>query len=136
VVRMDISISSTPSAADAPRASISISRWVNESLPPWNQLLTAHDVARLTRRHRLILRTLALVGRFPKQVRFQGRRIGWQRSEVLDWLSRDSALAARRPADTTRRCVRHHPRQGCLPLGCAAICRVTRTTTVNEKDRR
>jgi predicted DNA-binding transcriptional regulator AlpA len=135
-VRMNISISSTPGAADAPRPPISISRWVNESLPPWNQLLTAHDVARLTRRHRLILRTLALVGRFPKQVRFQGRRIGWQRTEVLYWLSRNPALAVSRPAEITRRCVRHHPRQGCLPLECAVLCKTTRTTTMNAKDRR
>jgi predicted DNA-binding transcriptional regulator AlpA len=134
-VRVNI-ISSTTGAANAPIPSISISRWVNESLPPWNQLLTAHDVARLTRRHQLILRTLALVGRFPKQVRFHGRRIGWRRTEVLDWVSRGPALAASRPADTTCRCVRRHPRQGCLPLGCAALCRATRTTTMNAKDRR
>ena len=134
-MRMNI-ISGTTGAANVPRPCISISRWVNESLPPWNQLLTAHDVARLARRHQLILRTLALVGRFPKQVRFHGRRIGWRRTEVLDWVSRDPALAASRPAVTTRRCVRHHPRQASLPLECAVLCRATRTTTMSAKDRR
>jgi len=31
---------------------VTLSKWVNERFPPWEQLLTAHDVARLTRRRR------------------------------------------------------------------------------------
>jgi len=65
---------------------------VNEKLPPWNQILTAHDVARLTRRHRWVLSALALLGRFPRQYRFQGRGIGWRQCDVCRWLESERHL--------------------------------------------
>lgn len=68
---------------------VSLSKWVNEPFPPWNDILTAHEVARLTRRHRWILSTLMLVGRFPKKQRFRGRRIGWLRADVVGWLAKN-----------------------------------------------
>jgi predicted DNA-binding transcriptional regulator AlpA len=68
---------------------IPVSRWVNEPLPAWDQLLTAHDVARLTRRPRWLLAGMVLLQRFPKKRRFRGRKIGWLRSDVLDWLTKD-----------------------------------------------
>jgi predicted DNA-binding transcriptional regulator AlpA len=122
-VRMNISSSHTTGAASAPRPCISISRWVNESLPPWNQLLTAHDVARLTRRHRWVLSALVLLGRFPKKHRFQAVGIGWRRSEVLRWMSRKPSIeeAAQQASCVAHRCCsRRSPRQSCLPLECAS----------------
>jgi len=84
----------------ARRVPVSLSRWVNERPPPWDQILTAHDVARLTRRHCWILRTLALMGRFPRQVQFHGRRIGWHRSEVMEWMAHEPIFdKTRRSAD-------------------------------------
>jgi hypothetical protein len=33
--------------------------------------------------------SLALLGRFPRKRRFHGRGIGWLRSDVVHWLTRD-----------------------------------------------
>jgi predicted DNA-binding transcriptional regulator AlpA len=68
-------------AADVP-----LSRWVNEPFPAWSEILTSHEVARLTRRHRWILSALSFVGRFPKKREFHGRPIGWVRTDVNHWL--------------------------------------------------
>ena len=70
-------------------APVSLSRWVNEGLPSCQALLTAHEVARLTRRPRWVLEALTLFRRFPKKQRFHGRRIGWRRHDVLPWLGSD-----------------------------------------------
>jgi hypothetical protein len=78
--------------ADAKAVSIRpivLSRWVNEPYPPLTELLSAHDVARLTRRPRWLLAGLALIGRFPKEARFRGRALGWWRSDVLEWMAKD-----------------------------------------------
>jgi predicted DNA-binding transcriptional regulator AlpA len=72
----------------------SLSKWVNEKLPPWTELLTAHEVVRLTRRHRWILSALTLLGRFPKQERFRGRAIGWKRHDVERWLRSESSVSS------------------------------------------
>ena len=77
-----------PSAATA-RQEVSISKWVNERAPPWDDILTAHDVARLTRRHPWHLSALMWIGRFPAQQRFRGRRLGWLRSDVVSWLAKE-----------------------------------------------
>jgi predicted DNA-binding transcriptional regulator AlpA len=93
----------TVTSADVP-----LSRWVNERLPPWNEVLTSHDVARLTRRHRWIVTALSLVGGFPKKRQFCGRPIGWLRADVEEWLGRrglahrPSAPCRRQPADPQR----------------------------------
>src|ERR1700691_210730 len=68
---------------------VSISRYVNEQFPNWKELLSAHDVARLTRRPRWMVLSLALLGRLPRKRRFHGRSIGWLRSDVVHWLSKD-----------------------------------------------
>ena len=78
---------------------VSLSRWVNESLPSWQEILTAHDVARLTRRRRWVLETLTLFGRFPRKHRFHGRRIGWQRRDVLLWLGAETLPGHDQPND-------------------------------------
>jgi hypothetical protein len=65
---------------------VSISKWVNEALPPWSEILSAHDVARLTRRHRWILSALSFMRRFPRRRHFHGRPIGWHRRDVARWL--------------------------------------------------
>lgn len=72
-----------------PKATVSVSRWVNERFPDWEALLTSYDVARLTRRPRWLLAGLALVNRFPAQQRFRGRAIGWLRADVMTWLAKD-----------------------------------------------
>ena len=103
-----------PAAADR----VSISPYVNERFPNWEELLSAHDVARLTRRPRWVLASLTLLGRFPRKQRFHGRDIGWLRSDVLTWLSRD--LRVLRCHTSTAVCARsHNARQGLLPLGLA-----------------
>jgi predicted DNA-binding transcriptional regulator AlpA len=89
-----ISGSGTPFAAITRSGQVSLSKWVNEKLPPWTELLTAHEVARLTRRHRWILSALTLLGRFPKQERFRGRAIGWKRHDVERWLRSDSGAVS------------------------------------------
>src|SRR5213082_96940 len=75
-----------PCAASPDR--VTLSKWVNERFPPWEQLLSAHDVARLTRRPRWVLLGLMLLGRFPRKQCFHSRRIGWLRDDVLDWIGK------------------------------------------------
>src|SRR5258707_3112749 len=81
--------------------SVVLSRWVNERFPDWEQLLSAHDVARLTRRPRWLLLSMMLIGRFPQKRRFHGRGIGWLRSDVVHWVAQDLR---------TFRCIAHPTR--------------------------
>jgi hypothetical protein len=69
---------------------ISISPWVNEPYPAWDLMLTAHDVARLIRRPPWMIRSLAAVGRFPPKRRFRGKKIGWLKADILDWMAHGS----------------------------------------------
>lgn len=71
------------------RDNISLSKWVNERFPPWEELLTTREVARLTRRPRWMLLSMTALGRFPVKHRFRGRSIGWLRGNVLDWIAED-----------------------------------------------
>lgn len=77
---------------------VSLSKWVNEKFPSLNEILSAHEVARLTRRHRWVLAALTLLGRFPKQQRFRGRAIGWRRGDLDLWL-REKRRRARRAGE-------------------------------------
>ena len=109
----------------APAASpdrVTLSKWVNERFPPWEQLLSAHDVARLTRRPRWVLLGLTLLGRFPRKHCFHGRRIGWLRDDVLDWIGNgagfnESGASLFRPRfarpDGPEVCAAHRSRTAC-----------------------
>jgi len=99
---------------------VRIPRWVNERCPPLDDILSAHDVARLTRRPRWLVTALCAVGRFPSRLRFRGRRIGWRRSEVLEWMAHELTVdeAAQGADRLERRCSRRHLRQACLELEC------------------
>jgi hypothetical protein len=74
----------------------SLSPWINDEFPRWSDLLTTHDVARLTRRPAWVVSGLALIGRLPKRVRFHGRGIGWKRHEIHKWMSRRGRCAMTR----------------------------------------
>src|ERR1700676_1420797 len=67
---------------------VSLSPWVNERFPAWAELLSAHQVARLTRRPHWLLIGMMVLGRFPKERRFHGRGIGWLRSEIAHWMAK------------------------------------------------
>jgi predicted DNA-binding transcriptional regulator AlpA len=110
-------------AADYP---VSLSRWVNERPPAWSEILSAHDVARLTRRRRWVISTLTFLGRFPKQQRFHDRPIGWAKHDVLTWIA-DSAVSHRRfgglghpPALFRRSLPMHVPRTRRNRVPCSA----------------
>src|SRR5882672_8410076 len=94
---------------------VRLSPWVNERCPPWDQLLNAHQVARLTRRNKWVCMGLSLLGQFPKRRRFQGRYVGWLRADVIDWMARD-VETVQCHAESSRRCSRRTPKQACLPL--------------------
>jgi len=64
-----------------------LSPWVNERLAPLQDLLCSRDVERLTLRPRWFLEGLGLIGRFPKKKIFRGRKLGWCRAEVFDWMA-------------------------------------------------
>src|SRR5258708_29219300 len=81
--------SSVQPASPAASYRVSLSPYVNEQFPNWEELLSAHDVARLTRRPRWMVLSLTLLGRFPRKRRYHGRNIGWLRSDVVTWLARD-----------------------------------------------
>lgn len=88
-------------AANDETATIALPEWANEKSPSLGEILSARDVERITRRHRWMIRTLTMFGRFPKQRTFHGRAIGWAKDEVLGWLnecaiSQSRALAHRR----------------------------------------
>lgn len=95
--------SSSQVAATSPSRNVVLSPFVNERFPAWEDLLSAHDVARLMRRPRWVLAGLAFFGRFPRKRRYHGHSIGWLRSDVLSWLARDlragECLAARTSSD-------------------------------------
>jgi predicted DNA-binding transcriptional regulator AlpA len=103
---------------------ISVSPWVNEPLLDLREILSSHDIARLTRRPRWVLCGLALMGKFPRKKRYRGRMVGWCRTEVLEWMTRDLAVETENDErlNAPRRCARRRPRQACLPLDCAAPC--------------
>jgi predicted DNA-binding transcriptional regulator AlpA len=124
--------------AAARSKNVSLSKWVNERFPPWEQLLSAHNVARLTRRPHWLLLGMMAVGRFPRTLKFHGRAIGWLRSDVLDWVAQDST-AARRDPDNVMRILRgRFAQQASLPLECTAPCaaRGSRVPCVKRMRRR
>jgi len=116
----ELSDTNSNSQLRLPCARVALSRWVNEPLPVWQDILSAHDVARLTRRPAWILCGLALVGRFPGKCQYRGRRIGWLRSDVLAWMTRELTIKAIAPRVITRSYHRRErsSRQHCLPLNC------------------
>ena len=83
------SLPSSQAAATSPSRNVVLSPFINERFPPWEDLLSARDVARLTRRPRWVLAGLAFFGHFPRKRRYHGHGIGWLRSDVLSWLTKD-----------------------------------------------
>ena len=79
--------SELPMAATNLKGNVSVSRWVNEAYPAWNEILSSHDVARLTRRNRWVLSAMAALRRFPPKRKFRGRPVGWHRGDVVRWLA-------------------------------------------------
>jgi len=65
---------------------VALLQWVNDRPPSWDDILTAHDLARLTRRPKWALTILSLLGWLPRKQQFRGRRIGWCRSQFEEWL--------------------------------------------------
>jgi predicted DNA-binding transcriptional regulator AlpA len=104
-----------PAPSASPCQSVVLSPWINERFPDWEQILSARDVARLTRRPRWILSGLALFGRFPRKRRYHGRGIGWLRSDVISWLAKDLQAL---DCSSTRGLHRHAPmhKQASLPF--------------------
>ena len=112
-----MAIDESPSIRDpAAPLRVTLSRWVNERPPSCRALLTAHDVARLTRRSRWVLETLTLFGRFPRKHRFHGRGIGWLRDDIRQWLELDKP---RRLGATKCRTRGEEPAQFELAFGCS-----------------
>lgn len=107
---------------------LTISPWVNEPLPNVHEILCSRDLARLTRRPRWVLYGLALIGKFPRRKRYRGRIVGWCRTEVLEWMTRDLVVETEihERLNAPRRCVRQQARQACLPLECSSPCLSTR----------
>ena len=103
---------------------VRLSPWVNESLPDVRDILCSRDLTRLTRRPRWELFGLTLIGKFPRKKRYRGRPIGWCRAEVLEWMTRELAVApeTQERLNAPRHCARRHTRQQCLPLECGSRC--------------
>ncbi|MFZ1905793.1 MAG: hypothetical protein WAU56_10435 [Steroidobacteraceae bacterium] len=118
------SVESLPSlqvAPTSPSRNVVLSPFVNERFPTWEELLSAHDVARLTRRPRWVLAGLAFFGHFPRKRRYHGHGIGWRRSEVLSWLTQELETGECR-AEVTAIGRRRLARQAPLPLECVYPC--------------
>src|SRR5258708_2136298 len=106
--------------------SVTLSPWVNEHCPAWEQLLSTHDVARLTRRPRWVLAGLVVLRRFPQKRRYHGSGVGWLRSDVIHWLSKDlrATTCHSAPAQVLRPRV---ARQTSLPFECTSACLTRRS---------
>lgn len=104
---------------------VSLSKWVNEPLPVWEQILCAHDVARLTRRPRWVLLGSIVLGRFPRMQRFHGRRIGWLRADILDWQAK-GMRTVNCHIDLARRFRPPRAGQMALPLEFSGVCSARR----------
>jgi predicted DNA-binding transcriptional regulator AlpA len=113
-------------ASGAPSLSVTLSPWVNEHCPAWEQLLSAHDVARLTRRPRWVLASLVLLRRFPRKWKYHGGGVGWLRSDVIHWLAKDLRAANSR-ADHALPARISIAQQTPLPLRCTQPCTARRT---------
>src|ERR1700674_464376 len=116
------------------RQRVSISPWVNEAYPAWDRILTAHDVARLIRRPPWMLSTLAAVGQFPRKQQFRGKKIGWLKADIFEWMAR----ARRCPITTSpqaycpRRRQRNPPNQQTLPLKYSSVPALSGQRTVSS----
>jgi hypothetical protein len=129
-VNTDLSTTNVNIASNRRPVVVTISPWVNEPCPDLRRMLCSRDVARLIRRPRWMLYGLALIGRFPRKQRYRGRPIGWQRLEVLDWLTKGLDAANDEsfnpPSQTQGACDWRHPRQTKLPLECGVRCALVR----------
>lgn len=128
-MRTEATSSVQPNRKVSDGPSVVLSRWINERCPPLIEILSAHDVARLTRRPCWLLFGLSLIGRFPRKMRYRGRPVGWCRTEVLEWMTRDLKIVPEIPERhfVRRHRVRQHPRQVCLPLKCRQPCGAERS---------
>lgn len=99
---------------------VEISPFLDERFPPLNQLLTAHEVARLVRRPRWYFCSLALIGGFPVKRRFRGRWAGWIRSDVSEWIQKNLPPPSAHPPKAHPAKVIAHQRR--LPLGRTEWC--------------
>ena len=129
---IDESESQTFDRGHAKRASLS--KWVNERFPSFQELLTTHDVARLTRRRPWVVAALTLLGRFPRKQRFHGRRVGWLQSDVLEWLANEIDVVSCRAIGRSRP-IRLTGRQMCLPLEGNGTCNARRRRQVCSRRR-
>lgn len=107
------SVASPQAAATSPSHNVVLSPFVNERFPAWEELLSAHDVARLTRRPRWVLAGLAFFGQFPRKRCYHGRRIGWLRGEVLGWIGKRSSVTEGRAPLLRPRFARHEGTEAC-----------------------
>ena len=91
------------------RMPTSVSRWINERLPPLHELLCTHDVARLTRRLRCVIAGLCLIRRFSKTFKRHGHAVAGRRFDGIARLAehlgfrRDKGRIRRSPARRRRR---------------------------------
>lgn len=97
------------------KCDVELPRWVNEPLLDVHEILSGHEISRLTRRPRRLLLGLAAIGQFPKRRTHGGKPVGWHRADVLDWLTQHMTMEP--DCQTTERtCRQSRPRQACLPL--------------------
>src|SRR5258708_31633416 len=128
--------SSVQPASPAASYRVSLSPYVNEQFPNWEELLSAHDVARLTRRPRWMVLSLTLLGRFPRKHRYHGRDIGWLKADVIAWIRRGEFPDIRIPYYAHRHRHRRGTRQHVLPLDWRLSRNVARGLTFARRTRR
>jgi hypothetical protein len=125
-----ISVQGCIEAAVCVRQRVSISRWVNEPYPAWDQILTAHDVARLIRRPPWVISGMAAIGQFPQRLRFRGKNIGWLKADVFEWMAGTYPYRAPKSSDKTTRRRKLVPlSQQSLPLECPGVRTLDPNTT-------
>jgi hypothetical protein len=72
-----------------------------------------------------VLYALSFLGRFPRKQRFRGHSIGWDRVEILEWLTPPKPNQPKAPI--TGSANRHpRPNHACLWRGPYSSCRIRR----------
>jgi hypothetical protein len=66
-----------------------------------------------------MLCSMAAVGQFPKRQRFRGKKIGWLKADILEWMARTAACRPAKSSDKTIRRRKLVPEsEQSLPLEC------------------
>jgi len=75
----------------------------NDRIAALDQILTTRDVVAIVGHHRCTLFRWMSAGQFPYKHSFRGRKVGWLRSDIEEWLAGDTMDSRPHPNGATKR---------------------------------